>query len=137
VSEPAEEEAVSVPTSILTCIKKLLGIDSTYTDFDTDIIIFINSAIMALNQLGVGPTLGYVVTGDTEDWADLVEDEVALEAVKTFIYLKVRLVFDPPTSGTVLQALTETLRETEWRITARNEELHPTPDPVEEDEDDE
>ena len=89
--------------SILQSIKKLLGISAEYNHFDTDIIIHINSVLMTLNQLGVGPADGFKITGDTELWNDFVTEE-ELEGVKTYIYLKVRLIFDPPTNGAVMEA---------------------------------
>ena len=107
--------------SILTSIKKLLGIPEEYTQFDTDIIIHINSALMALSQLGVGEGTGknvsYSITGATETWTDLFTTEPwVIESVKTYIYLKVRLVFDPPTSSAVIEAINRQIGELEYRI---------------------
>lgn len=102
--------------SILTTIKKLLGITEEYTHFDHDIIIAINSVFMILNQLGVGPTSCYAISGDTEEWTDFTEDIETINLVKTYIYMKVKLIFDPPTSSILKSALDEQIKEYEWRL---------------------
>lgn len=104
--------------SILTSIKKLLGMTKEYTNFDTDIIIHINTAFMVLNQLGVGPSEGFRIEDDSSTWDEFISDEEAakFDSVKTYIYLKVKLVFDPPTSGGVMQAMKESISEYEWRL---------------------
>lgn len=102
--------------SILISIKKMLGIEAEYTHFDPDIIMFINSILMTVNQLGIGPTTGFSITDDTAVWADLVGDRTDLEAIQMFIYLKVRMMFDPPSSSFVLEAMNRTSTETEWRL---------------------
>jgi hypothetical protein len=102
--------------SILNSIKKLHGISAADTSFDPDIIIHINSALMVLNQIGVGPSNGFFIGDSTTTWHDYVPDDIIVEAVKTFVYIKVRLVFDPPASPTVVEALRESAREYEWRI---------------------
>ena len=108
--------------SILTSIKKLLGIAEDYTNFDTDVIIHINTAFMNLNQLGVGPEEGFKIEDNLSNWSDFIEDDgKQLEAVKTYIYLKVKLVFDPPLSGTVMEAMKETIKEYEWRLNVQAE----------------
>lgn len=105
--------------SILTSIKKLLGIAEEYTHFDTDIMIHINTAIMTLNQLGVGPEEGFRVTSDADSWSDFIEDDDYLDAAKTYVYLKVKLVFDPPLSGSVMEAMKESIKEYEWRLNVK------------------
>ena len=107
--------------SILTSIKKLLGIAEDYTNFDTDIIIHINSALMILNQLGLGPEEGFRIEDEFAVWSDFIEDEQYLDGAKTYIYLKVKLVFDPPLSGTVMEALKESIKEYEWRLNVKAE----------------
>lgn len=102
--------------SILTSIKKLLGIAADYEQFDTDIIIHINSAFSTLTQLGVGPSGGFVIQDETSTWSDFTADDPKLEFVKTYIYLKVRLVFDPPTTGSVIEAIKQNISEYEWRL---------------------
>ena len=103
--------------SILISIKKLLGIPAEYTNFDTDIIIHINTVFMVLNQLGVGPEEGFRIEDDSATWEDYIPDEAPkLDAVKSYIYLKVKLVFDPPLSGTVAAAINQSINEYEWRL---------------------
>lgn len=102
--------------SILVEIKKLLGIDADDTSFDTDIIIHINSFIPVLFQLGVNVDPNFAITGNDEVWADLISTQNRLQTVKTWLYLKVRKVFDPPQSGTTMEALNSSLNELEWRI---------------------
>jgi len=106
--------------SILDSIKKMLGIDSLDTAFDVEIIININSVFMILNQLGIGPTEPYLITSKYQVWDDFFGTGPKLESVKTYIYLKVRLAFDPPTGG-VLEAIQRQITEYEWRITAQAE----------------
>lgn len=87
-----------------------------YTHFDSDIIMHINTVLMGLTQLGVGPTEGFIIEDDLTTWSDYVEDPLKLQAVKTFIYCKVRLVFDPPQSSTHIDVLKQTAAECEWRL---------------------
>ena len=102
--------------SILTSIKKLLGITEEYEHFDADIVMHINSALMALTQLGVGPSEGFFIQDKTSTWADFIADPTKFEAVKTYVYLTVRLVFDPPTNSTVIAAYEKQRSEWEWRL---------------------
>lgn len=102
--------------SILTSIKKILGIDEFDTSFDTDLIIHINSSLMILNQLGVGPENGFVIYSKEETWNDFLNDDSSIEAVKTYVGLKVKLMFDPPTSSFVTDSYKEMIKELEWRI---------------------
>lgn len=101
--------------SILLSIKKLLGIMPEYTNFDDDIIIHINTAFAILNQLGVGPKSGFMIVDENSSWNDYT-NEKNLNMVKTYIYLKVRLLFDPPTSSALIESINRTLSEIEWRI---------------------
>lgn len=101
--------------SILVSIKKLLGIDATYTAFDVDVIIHINTAFAVLNQLGVGPADGFMIEGEEESWDDYITDN-NFSMVKTFVYLKVRLAFDPPTSTALIESMQRTLDELTWRL---------------------
>ena len=105
--------------SILLTIKKKLGIEAEYTHFDEDIIVEINSAFMALNDIGVGPESTFYITGVNELWSDFLGKSKDLEAVKTYIYIKCRIVFDPPQSSFVLEALKEQAKEYEWRLSNR------------------
>lgn len=102
--------------SILLSIKKLLGIDAACDHFDTDVILHINSALMVLNQLGVGPPNGFVVTSNAETWSDFLGTNQTIEAVKTYIYLKVRLAFDPPQSSAAIESFNKMIAEYEWRL---------------------
>lgn len=103
--------------SILTSIKKLLGIAEEYEHFDNDIIMHINSVFMILTQLGVGPSKGFVITDSSASWDDfLPEGGEKLQAVKTYMYMKVRLMFDPPTSSAVMESMNRTINELEWRL---------------------
>ena len=103
--------------SILTSIKKLLGIAEEYEHFDNDIIMHINSVFMILTQLGVGPSKGFVITDSSASWDDfLPEGGEKLQAVKTYMYMKVRLMFDPPTSSAVMESMNRMVNELEWRL---------------------
>ena len=102
--------------SILTSVKKLLGIADEITDFDMDIIIHINTVFGILNQLGVGPVEGFSITDKTSKWSDFIGDAKNLETVKSYVGLKVRLLFDPPTSSAVTESINRLVSELEWRI---------------------
>lgn len=104
--------------SILKSIKKLLGISEEETYFDTDIIMHINSVFSILHQLGVGPEKSFSIQGDTETWDDFIEDNTNFNDVRTYIYLKVRLIFDPPSSSAVMSAIERQISELEWRLSA-------------------
>ena len=102
--------------SILDSIKKLLGFDPDYTAFDTDIMIHINSVIMGLEQLGVGNN-NYQISSKDDTWGNyLAGTNINLEAVKSFIYLKVRLIFDPPATSFTIEAYQKQIAEYEWRL---------------------
>ena len=102
--------------SILTSVKKIIGISEEDENFDTDLIMHINSVLMILNQLGVGPEDGFSITDKSAVWTDVIGDNKLIEATKTFVGLKVRLIFDPPTSSAVLDSINKTISELEWRI---------------------
>lgn len=102
--------------SILTSIKKLLQISEDDTAFDTDIIMHINSVFMILRQLGVGPSNGFFIEDETAEWSDFIEDGLNLELVKSYVYLKVKLLFDPPTSSFVMESMNRQIAEFEWRL---------------------
>lgn len=102
--------------SILTSIKKLLGIPEEYDHFDPDIIMHINTVFMILNQLGVGPETCFSIEDDTTTWGDFLEDPTQLQMVKSYMGLKVRLLFDPPSSSTHMTAINEAIREFEFRL---------------------
>lgn len=119
MNKPLEREE----NSILISIKKLLGIDKDYVQFDQDIIININSALMSLTQLGVGPQSGFKISGEEETWNDFIGERIDFESVKTYVYLKVRLIFDPPQSSYLIENIKEQLKEIEWRLNFQAEKL--------------
>ena len=102
--------------SILTSVKKLLGIAEECTDFDADLILHINGVFMILNQMGVGPAEGYTIADETGTWSEFLGDSTELEAVKSYMGLKVRLLFDPPQSSTTMDAVKNMIAELEWRL---------------------
>ena len=103
--------------SILISIKKLLGIAEEYHHFDGDLIIHINSVFSILTQLGVGPSSGFSIHDDTATWADFIgNNESAIEMVKSYVHLKVRLLFDPPLSSSVMESINRLTSEFEWRL---------------------
>lgn len=102
--------------SILTSIKKMLGITEEYDHFDPDIIMHINSVFMILNQLGVGPEKAFFIEDDTATWADFLGDPTQLQIVKSYMNLKVKLLFDPPANGTVVQSMNQMISEFEFRL---------------------
>lgn len=107
--------------SILTSIKKLLGLDEEYTHFDTDIVVHINSALFRLHQLGIGPTECLSIKDKETKWSELFLDRNDLEATKTYVYLKVRLVFDPPQTSFLLEAINKQIAELEWILNVQVE----------------
>lgn len=113
--------------SILNTIKKLLGILPDDHAFDEDIIVHINSVLMFLQQLGVGPDTVFSIDDDSAVWSDLLTDPNMYSATKTYIYLRVRLAFDPPSTSFVLDAIKTQIQEYEWRLTVQ---VPIPPDPV-------
>lgn len=102
--------------SILISVKKLLGISKDYTHFDADIIIHINTVFMILYQLGVGPDKPFSISDSSSVWSDFTQDATNIEAVKTYMYMKVRNYFDPPQSSAVADASNNIISELEWRL---------------------
>lgn len=102
--------------SILNSIKKMLGPSADYDHFDPDIIMHINTVFMTLTQLGVGPPEGFYIEDDTTTWLEFIPELTKLQAVKTYIYLKVKLVFDPPQSSAVIESMNKQIAELEWRL---------------------
>ena len=102
--------------SILNSIKKQLGITEEYNVFDKDIIMHINSVFLTLNQLGVGPDNGFYIDDSSDSWTDFIPDGILLNSVKTYVYLKVTLLFDPPGSSAAVDSINRTISELEWRI---------------------
>ena len=105
---------------ILGSIKKLLGIDETYLQFDVDIVTYINSAFVTLSQIGIAPC-NRMINGDVK-WKDFFpDDESMVEMIKTYVYMRVRLMFDPPTSSVVMDTMKASIAEFEWRLQHMNE----------------
>ena len=102
--------------NILDSIKKLLGIDEADLNFDQELIMHINSVFMVLNQLGVGPVGGFKISSNEEVWTDFVGTRLDLESVKSYIYLKVRLLFDPPQNSFLVGSIEKQIEEQEWRL---------------------
>ena len=103
--------------SILTSIKKMLGLAEEYTQFDADVIIHINSAFMTLTQIGVGPSEGFYIEDSIAEWTDFLSDLNKLQAVKTYVFLKVKLLFDPGSIGaSTLASYERQIQELEWRL---------------------
>ena len=108
-------------SSILTSTKKILGIEEDYTDFDVDILMHINSVFATLNQLGIGPEQGFAIEDATPTWDAFLGTDARLNSVKTYVYLKVRLLFDPPQNSYAIDALKQQAMELEWRINTYRE----------------
>ena len=103
--------------SILDSIKKLLGLNADVLVFDQEIIIHINSVFSELTQMGIGPTAGFAIDGPEDKWSDFLEEGTPLlNNVKTYIYLKVRLLFDPPTASPLIEAINQQIKEIGWRM---------------------
>lgn len=102
--------------SILTSVKKMLGIEEDYEHFDPDIIMHINAVLMILNQIGLGPKEGLIINDKTTPWSSLIPNEQELGCVRTYVYLKVKLIFDPPLSSSGIEAINKYISELEWRI---------------------
>jgi hypothetical protein len=126
---------IIISDSILINVKKMLGIDASYTAFDQDIIIHTNTALSVLTQLGIGLSTGFQIEDDVATWTDFLGTDKNLNTVKSYVYLRVRLLFDPPTTSYLITALNEQIREFEWRLNVYREEgswVSPlTPDPEE------
>ena len=108
--------------SILTTIKKMLGITSDYTHFDTDIIVHINTVLLTLRQIGINISENTpYISSEMDTWNNVFGERKDIEAIKTYIYLKVRLAFDPPTSSFVLESMNKQANELEWRLNVQIE----------------
>lgn len=116
-------ETSTVNSSILLSVKKMLGPSADYDVFDPELIIYINSVFGTLHQLGVGPEEKFVITGDSELWSDFTTEGEEIEEIKSYMYLRVRLLFDPPSSSFVLSSFKEQIKELEWRLQCKAEEI--------------
>lgn len=107
---------------ILSSIKKLLGLNDGVTVFDTDIVIHINTVFANLTQMGVGPqdnegkNIGFRISTGNEVWGDFTDNDILIENVKSYVYIKVKMVFDPPTSSALIDAYNAQAKELEWRL---------------------
>jgi hypothetical protein len=117
-----------VEQSILKSTKKILGIADDYTVFDLDVITHINTAFSTLTQLGVGPSSGFMIEDDGPEWVDFIGTDPQLHAVKSYVFLKVRSLFDPPQTSFLINAMNEQMRELEWRLNVRREGTSWVPD---------
>lgn len=103
-------------STILADVKKMIGPSANYDYFEPELIIHINTALNVLKQLGIGPDEGYSITADGDDtWEDFLDENVNIEMVKTYVFLKVKTLFDPPSSGTIAEAYKAAIAEFEWR----------------------
>ena len=113
--------------SIFASIKKMLGLEDSYTPFDADVLVHINAALMKLCQMGIGPKEGFMVSDYSETWSDFLTNRVKLGAVKTYVYLQVRMMFDPPTNSFVMDALKAQSDEILWRLNVQAESVEQMP----------
>lgn len=116
---------VDMNESILNSTKKLLGIAEDYDAFDTDIVMHINSVFNTLSQLGLHPTDGFAIKDENSVWSDYIDNQKLYNSVKTYMYLKVRLLFDPPTTSFAIESFAKQIAEYEWRINVQIEEINP------------
>ena len=112
--------------SILMTIRKLVCGDPYADHFDTDLLVHINACFSILNQLGVGPENGFVVTDETQSWSSYIADNYILNMVKTYITLKVKKIFDPPLTSSVLEAMDKEISQLEWRLNVAVDPSKPT-----------
>jgi hypothetical protein len=119
-------------TSILNSTKKVLGVDQDDHSFDLDILTYINSALSTVTDLGVGPPTGVAVEDETTDWSELGEELVILSKVKTYVFLRVRMLFDPPATSYLVTAMENQIQSHEWRLNENREQSRwVNPDPPE------
>jgi len=107
--------------SILDSIKKLLGIEPNDICFDDEIIININSVFTILAQLGVGPATGFTISDSSSVWSDFIGERIDLELIKTYVYMRVRLMFDPPQNSFLVDSIKKQCEEFEWRLNVQSD----------------
>lgn len=112
--------------SILMTIRKLVCGNPYADHFDTDLLVHINACFSVLNQLGVGPENGFVVTDETQSWSSYIADNYILNMVKTYVTLKVKKIFDPPLTSSVLEAMDKEISQLEWRLNVAVDPSKPT-----------
>lgn len=102
---------------ILTSVKKAIGLDEDYRVFDPDLVMFINSTFATLHQLGVGPSTPFSITADSQScWHDFIGDDKRINSVKSYVFIKAKIIFDPPQSSFLLDSLKQQADELEWRL---------------------
>lgn len=117
--------------SILTSVKKVLNLAEDYEAFDSDVIMHINGVFSTLNQLGVGPSVGFMIEDKVPTWGAFLGSDPRLNHVKTYVYLRVRLLFDPPSTGFLTTAIEKQIKELEWRLNVQREDTEwVDPDPA-------
>jgi hypothetical protein len=110
--------------SILDSIKQLIGIQEDDTSFDYDIQVAINSIFSVITQLGIGPETGFMITGNKETWSDFMADnDPRFQSLKSYVYMRVKMLFDPPLSASVTEAMSSAIKEMEWRLNVTAENL--------------
>lgn len=114
-------DALPAEDSILASVKKVLNLHDSYTEFDTDVVLHINSVFPALQQLGIGPPQGFMIDGREVAWDEYLGDDLNLNNVKTYVALRVRMLFDPPGTSYHINAMEEQIKELEWRINVHRE----------------
>ena len=112
--------------SILMTIRKLVCGNPYADHFDTNLLVHINACFSILNQLGVGPENGFVVTDETQSWSSYIADNYILNMVKTYVTLKVKKIFDPPLTSSVLEAMDKEISQLEWRLNVAVDPSKPT-----------
>jgi len=130
---------MAVTESILDSVKEALGLAADETAFDSELVLYINSQLSTLRQLGVGPEAGFMIVGNTETWTDFLGDrEPKMNDAKTFVIFRVKLIFDPPPTSYAMDAIKEQIQEAGWRLNVTREEMDwvnpepvPVPDPYE------
>lgn len=109
--------------SVLLSVKKMIGVPKDYDVFDMDIIMHINTVFDALNQMGVGPEEGFSISDDSTEWSEFMTYGKNSEMVKSYMYLKVRMLFDPPSNSNLSNVIGEQIKEYEWRLLIFADEL--------------
>ena len=125
------ESETLVQAGVLATIKKMIGYESTFTEYDQDLTILINSAFFNLHQLGVGPDTGFRITSGEDGWDGFISpDAIGFEAVKSYIYYKVKLAFDPPATSFAIDAVKSQIAELEFRLNVQFDTEVPSAEPT-------
>jgi hypothetical protein len=118
--------------SILTAVKQMLGLPEDYTAFDETIVMHINSVFLSLSQMGVGPAEGFTISDKEAKWDEIEVEPILIGYLKTYMFMKVKLVFDPPNSSYLLEAIDRQILQMEWRMTNHADSKVPLVTPLEE-----